>query len=33
MINKDNGKVVDVIDTRDKEKVIKWLRKYPKIKK
>lgn len=32
MINKDNGKVVDVIDTRDKEEVIEWLKKYSKIK-
>lgn len=32
MINKDNRKAVDVIDNRDKEEVIEWLKKYPKIK-
>lgn len=32
MINKENGKIVDVIDTRDKEKVAKWLKQFTKIK-
>ncbi len=32
MINKENGKIVDVIDTREKEEVVKWLKQFTKIK-
>ena len=32
MVNNDNGKIVDVIDSRDKEDVIKWLKKFKNIK-